>query len=260
MNNDNTRISRPKISGIGDTFECTRDISKNILSGIYAVSVRGRKSALRSDSSHRCSYLAVGRYGRSRLARSIRSEIVSIQSRWSVRPDATKPDRISGSTTLSYRELIREHNPDDRRCGYREYGVGERVQKRVQNRCSCRKALNEQKSVPARRADRLISVKTLASLKFARYPSLLPRIYVGSWIHRFVRCVQTWRDSRKKNPLSNSVEENKFFSTEKEQLYIFVKLLLLIQSCNFVVMLLLRVLSCDNLWEITCSASEFEVL
>lgn len=52
---------------------------------------------------------------------------------------------------------------------------------RSQNRCSRRKALNEQKSVPARRADRLISVKTLASLEFGSHAtdsSLLPRICV----------------------------------------------------------------------------------
>lgn len=50
----------------------------------------------------------VGRYGRGRTTRSIRSGIVGIQSRRSVCSDATKPDRISGSTTLS-RKLIRDH-------------------------------------------------------------------------------------------------------------------------------------------------------
>lgn len=119
-----------------------------------------RKSTLRSDSSQWGSYLAVGRYDRGRPAKSIRSGIVGIQSRRSVRPDATKPDRISGSTTLS-RQLIRDHGVARRgvrRCRYLVciFVDGPKCVRKLlrsQNRCSRRKALNEQKPVPARRAE-----------------------------------------------------------------------------------------------------------
>jgi len=101
---------------IGDTYECPSDIQEYPLD-ICVVPNRGhRKSALRSDGFHWGSYLVVGRYGRGRAARSIRSGIVGIQSWRSVYSDATKPDRISGSTTLS-RWLIRDHS-SVRHCGY----------------------------------------------------------------------------------------------------------------------------------------------
>lgn len=116
----------------------------------------------------------VGRYGRGRAARSIRSGIVGIQSWRSVYSDATKPDRISGSTTLS-RWLIRDHG-SVRHCGYGVYSWASVSQKRVRNRCACRKAQSEQKPVPVRRVDRLISVKTLASPEFGSYATM-PHCY-----------------------------------------------------------------------------------
>jgi len=105
---------------LSETRSSVQAISKSIRLDICVVPDRGhRKSALRSDGSHWGSYLVVGRYGRGRAARSIRSGIVGIQSWRSVCSDATKPDRISGSTTLS-RGLIRDRG-SVRHCGYGAY-------------------------------------------------------------------------------------------------------------------------------------------
>lgn len=170
---------------IEDTLERPRDIQE-YPSDICAVSDRGhRKSALRSDGSHWGSYLAVGRYGRGRAARSIRSGIVGIQSRWSICSDATKPDRISGSTTLS-RELIRDHD-SVRHCEYGAHSCGASVsKKRVQNRCVGRRALSEQKpgTSPKGRPSNFRKNAHVAGIWLVRDDtSLLPciRVAMGSW-------------------------------------------------------------------------------
>lgn len=65
-------------------------------------------------------------------------------------------------------------------------------QKRVRNHCASRKALNEQKLVPARRADCLISVKTLALLEFGSRATM-PHCYypcsggIPRYIERYVQ-------------------------------------------------------------------------
>lgn len=157
-----------------------------------------RKSALRSDGSHWGSYLAVGRYGRGRAARSIRSGIAGIQSRWSVRSDATKPDRISGSTTLS-RGLIRDHGSVRHRGA--AFVSGERVPKARSKSLRRQKSEpSEQKAVPKSGPSNFRKNAHVAGIWLARDDAaLLPCIRVAAGSHREIRTniPQTWKSFRR---------------------------------------------------------------